>query len=73
MSDDSKPDIRDINRKPPSVSFTPETDLLIWLVESRQRDESVSDVINRKLQTARDIEHIPPSPTADDQEDPPSI
>ncbi|CAN1210650.1 hypothetical protein TUMEXPCC7403_10670 [Tumidithrix helvetica PCC 7403] len=42
--------------KQPNITFSPDTDLLVWLVGCRQNDEIMSDVINRKLRKLMNME-----------------
>ncbi|MEE3716876.1 hypothetical protein V2H45_08980 [Tumidithrix elongata RA019] len=42
--------------KQPNITFSPDTDLLVWLVGCRQNNEIMSDVINRKLRKLMNME-----------------
>ncbi|NJK35892.1 MAG: hypothetical protein HC919_13675 [Oscillatoriales cyanobacterium SM2_2_1] len=49
------------NSRPPVVEFQPDRDILIWLVQSRQGEERLSDTINRKLRGIMELEEQQPT------------
>jgi hypothetical protein len=53
------------NSRPPVVEFQPDRDILIWLVQSRQGEERLSDTINRKLRGTMELEEQEPTEPTD--------